>query len=557
MMIMTMMVTLETFMAEERLRRELAENPDDAGLLRDLAALCLVKNQPEEAAELTGRLLAAHPGDPEGSRLRLRVAAMAPDGGEARLELGRLAEERRDWAAAVEAYHPCAERDLSDRRAVLGLARALAGQRRFEEAARAVAGLCAHGCLHLGEYLVHMADYLRLALHPDDALAVTRVARLLFPDNGLIAEQHARSLVNAGHPGEGLREVERARSLGRDGFAIHLTRSAAHHLQGRLDDARAECDAALACCPGDETATMNRTLILMAQGRWEEGWSGYETRLRSYAVDLARLWDGGEVDGDLLVMGEQGLGDQVQCLRYIPLIRPLVRGRLIVQLAEPLLRLARESIPGVDEWVSLSLPLAPHHRVIPMMSLARLLDGGIPGTAAVPFPVLRAPAAAAAPLPAGPGLKVGICWAGGPGYLLDSIRSMPAAEVARLVRRFPGIRFVRLQRGPVGSHVGEVSAGLPLEDGVGNCADYADTAAVIDRLDLVISVDTSLAHVAASLGKETWILLPHVACFRWGQTGERTPLYPSVTLIRQPRCGEGWGEAMDEVTRRLDTRLGR
>lgn len=569
---MTIPVTLDTFLSEARLRQGLEAAPNDATLLREVIGLCLLKGQMDEAVLLSGRLLAVQPDDPEALQLHataliragrsgeaeqplLDALSRSPGGGEAGFDLARLAEERQDWEAALAAYLPCAERDLGNQRAMLGVVGALTQLRRYDEAARALAGLCVHEWPPLGDRLIALADLLRLARRPEDALAVSRTARLLYPDNGVVAEQMARSLVNAGHPEDGLREGERAEALGRRGFSLHLTRSAAFHLLGRLDEALAEADRALDASPSDVTAATNQALVLMAQGRWDDGRPGYDRRIEDFPLDAARLWQGEEMDGTLLLVGEQGLGDQVQCLRYIPLIRPRVKGMLVVQLADPLLRLARGSIAGVDEWRSAAEPFGQYDRVIPMMSLMRVLDGGRPGTVPVPVPFLFPPAQSSVPLPDGPGLKVGLCWAGGPGYLLDSIRSMPAAEIGRLVRRFPQITFYRLQRGPVSSHVGEVRPDLPLVDAVGACADYADTAAVISRLDLVISVDTSLAHVAAALGKETWILIPHVACFRWGQTGEKSALYPTAHLIRQPRYGEGWGETMDEVADRLHSRL--
>lgn len=569
---MTVAVTLETFLAETRLRRDLEDNPADSRVLRDLIGLCLLKGQAEEALRLADRLVRACPDDGEAQRLRgealarlgqgdaafeaLKGAvALDPDGVEARLDLGRQAEERQDWAAALEAYYPCAERDLSNQRAMMGVVNALSGLRRYGDAARALAGLCVHQWPDLGERLALLADLLRLDQRPDESLAVSQTTRMLFPENGMAAMMLGRSLVNVGRPVEGLRELDRASGLGVAGPAVHLARSAAFHLMGCLDDAAAEAGRTQELDPANSDAVSNRALVLMAQGRWDEGLSGYEKRLKTYSIDHGRLWNGEAMEGCLLVLGEQGLGDQVQCLRYLPLIRSRVKGRLVVQLADPLLRLARDSIAGVDEWRSLGETSGDYDRVIPMMSLIKVLDGGAPGSVPVPVPFLRPPAQCLLPLPCGEGLKVGLCWAGGPGYLLDSIRSMPAAEMARLVRRFPQIRFHRLQRGPVGHHVGEVRPDLPLVDAVGGCADYADTAAVIDRLDLVISVDTSLAHVAAALGKETWILIPHVACFRWGQEGEESRLYPSARLIRQQRFGEGWGEVMDQVARRLEERL--
>lgn len=558
---MASVLKVESFLAEGRLRADLDARPDDPVILRELAGICLAKHQPDEALALAERLCAVAPSD-DGARalhakcLRRGVAAADPRSFEAQRELGMAAQEMGDHPRAIDALYACVQMNPRDPDVMVRLAKSLNACRRFDDAVHVYATLMVNTWPGLGDYLASIAENLRSVQRSEDALAVMRFAALLLPDSGPIADYLARALAQAGRWDEALRECERAVSLGTANYELNVVRCTVHHLAGRMDEALAEIDHALSLAPEDEMAIMNRALILMAQGRWDEGWPGYDRRLGGcFLKDAERQWTGEAMDGTLLVVGEQGLGDQIQSLRYLPLIRPRVKGRLVVQLAESLIRLASESLAGVDEWVPLSAPSPAYDRYIPMMSLIKALDRGLPGTRPVPVPFLRPPAETSVALPDAPGFKVGLCWAGSPGFPADYIRSMPASEVARLVRRFPQVTFYRLQRGPVSSHVGEPAAGLPLLDAVRDCADYADTAAVIHRLDLVISVDTSLAHVAAALGKETWILIPHVACFRWGQTGEKTPLYPSATLIRQPRRGEGWGEAMDEVTRRLSTRV--
>lgn len=522
------MLDVESFLAEGRLRGELTARPDDPALLRELAAICLAKRQAEEACTLLDQLCALPAADAPARNLRIQalrqtgrlaealteaeaLAAEQPHDYDTVFQVGELALLLNDYQRCATAMYRCCTAKPTDSRAFLSLSAALTGLRRHDDAAGIRCDLMANAMPQLADYLILLADSCRLALRPDDA-------------------------------------------LGETGFPLHVTEASAHHLDGQVDAAIEAIGKAVALAPDDTVATMNHGLMLMAAGRWQEGWPGYEKRLdQGGGLGDRPRWNGQAMAGTLLVMGEQGLGDQVQCLRYLPLIRPLV-GRLVVQIADPLLRLA-QTIPGIDEWVAGSAPAPAHDCVISMMSLMGLLDQGIPGTAPVPVPFLRPPARANVALPDGGGFKVGLCWAGNPGYAMDSVRSMPASEVARLMRRVPGARYYRLQRGPTAPFVGQLAEDLPILDAVKDCADYADTAAVVDKLDLVITVDTSLAHVAGALGKETWLLLPFVSCFRWGRSGEATALYPNTTLIRQQHRGEGWAEAMDEVALRLAARM--
>jgi tetratricopeptide (TPR) repeat protein len=570
---MTSMVKVDSFLAEGRLRQQLEACPDDVEALRQLAGICLVKRQRDEALTLAERLCALVPGDVDAQLLRGRVleqcgrlaetmaaveaaAQVDPNSFAVNLDMARTAQSLGDHARAAEAFHACATAHPADPQIMMGFAVSLLALHRFDDAVSIYRTLALNIWPQLGEVLVGIAAGLRCAMRNDDAMAVMRAAKLFLPDNPAIADHHGRVLVHVGRLDDALDEIDRAVQLGASNHELRVVRAAAHHVAGRLDMALAEIDQAVAQCPADEAAAMNRALLLMALGRWEEGWLGYDTRVARYiSSDSKRLWAGDPIEGSLLVLGEQGLGDQVQSLRYLPLIRPLVSGRLVVQIAEPLIRLASASFDYVDEWVPLTAPRPDYDRHIPMMSLIQMFDRELPGTCPVPVPFLRSPPDITVCMPDSPGFKVGLCWAGSPGYPMDTIRSMPASEAARLIRRFPQVSFYRLQRGPVGSAIGQPAADLPLMDAIAGCADYAETAAVLDRLDLIITVDTSLAHVAAGLGKETWILIPHAACFRWGQTGETSPMYPSATLIRQPRSGEGWAETMDQVAHRLEERL--
>lgn len=316
----------------------------------------------------------------------------------------------------------------------------------------------------------------------------------------------------------------------------------ANVLQGLGDPAAARdvLDAALARHPGVAELRYNRALALLLLGRWSEGFADYEARWDASGFPSPRrdfglpAWDGAPAPGaTLLLHWEQGLGDTIQFSRYVPRARQRV-GRVVLLGQAPLLRL----LDGLGADTVLAegeaLPRCDLHA--PLLSLPHVLGLG-------PVPPLPPPPSRAAAAPP----QVGLVWAGNPRHGNDRNRSLPPGALAPL-RELPGIALCNLQLGPRRSE-------LPGPDFAPR--DFAETAAIVARLDLVIAVDTALAHLAATLGVETWLLLPFAPDWRWGQTGESTPWYPSMRLFRQRSPGR-WNQPMAaivaELRRRLTTR---
>lgn len=566
------MPSVESFLAEPQLRATLAADPTNTDALRELAVLCVAQHKDAEALELRERLRAAGPESLEDQASRVEIlhrlerpteamtlaetmVATWPQAYEAHWAAGQSALVLGQYQRARLAFGQCCMLRPTDPRAFVFLADTVAKLGLFSDAARVRADLIAYTLPQVHDHLLMIADHLRSDAKTDDALAVAHTARLIFPNSAATAEHHARALLHACRVGEAWEALRRAEELGAAGPGLEITRAGAWHLSRQPAAAAAAADKAVELAPDDSTIRLNRSLLHMALGRWDQGWQDFEARLEQLRwPDYDRLWDGAEMTGTLLLVGEQGLGDQIQSLRYLPLIRPKV-GRLVLSIADPLVRLA-QGLPGIDELRPASTGWPDYDRVLPVMSLQRIVDRGRPGSAPAPVPFLRPPPDPRVTVPTGPGLKVGLCWAGNPSFAMDHARSMPASEIARLVRKLPQARYFSLHRGPVSPFVGQLPADLPVPDAVGACTDYADTASVIDALDLVITVDTSIAHLAGALGKETWLLLPYVTCYRW-LGGDTSLLYPSMRYFRQPHPGEGWAETMDRVAQALAERLPR
>ena len=234
---------------------------------------------------------------------------------------------------------------------------------------------------------------------------------------------------------------------------------------------------------------------------------------------------------------EQGLGDTIQFARYLPLLAE--RGaKVVLACAPPLVPLLR-TIPGVT--------VAPKDGVLPaydfwvdQMSLPRLFGTGAETIPAAQGYITADPARVAAWRPvARSRARVGIVWAGNPAYANDRRRSMPVAALAPILA-VPGVEWISLQAGPAS---GAITAWFGIPDLSERLTDFAATAALVATLDLVITVDTSTAHLAGAMGKTAWVMLAHAADWRWMHGREDSPWYASMRLFRQSAPGDWAGVA--------------
>ena len=283
-------------------------------------------------------------------------------------------------------------------------------------------------------------------------------------------------------------------------------------------------------------------------GNFTKGWRDYEIRSRRKNAPRRfpePLWRGDSLNGArILLHAEQGLGDTLQFLRYVPMVQA-AGGTVILDVPRSLLRLAAE-LPGIATLIGTGDPLPPFEWHCPLMSLplafGTSLDS-IPG----PVPYLRVPAKAWKKAEGlqwpDKGLRVGVVWSGNPLFPEDWIRSIPLRSFASMFRR-EGVHFFSLQMGPAAAQLAEVNA--PVIDLRVAIVDMADTAALIAKLDLVITVDTAVAHLAGALGKTTWVLLPFAPDWRWLIEREDSPWYSTMRLFRQPGFGD-WGSVLERV----------
>ena len=322
--------------------------------------------------------------------------------------------------------------------------------------------------------------------------------------------------------------------------------------QGRLDEAVACYQQAVQLKPDYPEAHWNLALGWLQMGRFEQGWAGYEWRWKckefgSLPPFQPPLWDGSSLDGrTILVHAEQGLGDTLQFIRYVPSLHQR-GGRVILMCQPPLVRLLTRS-PGIERLLAHGDPVPEFDVHTPLLSLPRLLGTTLESVPA-DVPYLDAePQLVEAwrhRLGSYPGFKVGIVWQGNPKFRLDRLRSAPLTEFAPLAR-VPGVHLFSLQKGPGAEQLAPLTDRFPVTDLGSNLDDFVDAAAVLKNLDLVISVDTAIAHLAGALGIPVWVALPFAPDWRWLMGREDSPWYPTMRLFRQDRAGD-WAGVFAEI----------
>ncbi len=379
----------------------------------------------------------------------------------------------------------------------------------------------------------------------DGAVARLREAVALRPD---FAEAHfnlAATLVEADDPAGAVAAWREAERCGADLHGALLGRGLAHYELEEFDAALECFDRILAGNPAHADARLGRSFVMLKRGRYAEGFADYESRFEAAEIKAAHRpmpgppWKGEDPAGaTVLVVAEQGFGDTIQFARYAPLLA--ARGARVVLAVQPPVRTLATTLHGV-EAVAFGDALPPYHWHASLLSLPHLLGPHLHIPAQVPY-FHPDPARAAhwrTRLEALPGLRVGLVWAGDAhrehptGFRVNRRRSLPLTMLAPL-GGVPGVSFVSLQKNERAAEAHAPDAPFPVTDWTAELGDFADTAALVAGLDLVISVDTAVAHLAGALARPVWVLSRHGGCWRWLAGREDTPWYPTARVFNQP-----------------------
>ncbi|MGA7808690.1 tetratricopeptide repeat protein [Bradyrhizobium sp.] len=395
----------------------------------------------------------------------------------------------------------------------------------------------------------------------EESLAENNRALTLDPANADACNNLGNVLRSLGRNDEALPWYDRAIEL-RPNFAGTITNKAVSLVElHRFDEAFALYHQALAIDPDHAPAAWNLALLQMLTGNFEAGWAGREARWKALPKTAPRpskpLWLGdGPIGGKtILLYADEGLGDSIQFSRYIPMLAAR-EARVILSIEDALYRLL-SGLTGITQCLRGSAGMPSEFDLHCSLSSLPLAFGTT--LASIPAETSYLPAPAADRVQAwqqrlGPHdrLRVGLVWSGNPKHNNDRNRSMPLGLLARLLD--VEADFVSLQKDPrPGDRVALVDRN-EIMDPTADLTDFAETAALVSCLDLVITVDTSTAHLAGAMGCATWILLPYTPDYRWLLDREDSPWYPSVRLFRQT-ASRDYASVIDRVRTELQARV--
>lgn len=574
-------------------QRVLADQPDNTEALHGLGLITLDLGLPKRAVPLLARCVAAAPdnglyrtslglallrtGEAEQAAVHfLEAANRAPRNLEPRLLLARALGAADRWGQAHDVLSATVEAfpDRAEAWATKGNTERLMKKRGMaEKSLRRALALAPDD----PDVLNNLGVVLRSLDRTEEAIGYYREALARAPDRALIHANLGNALTHLRRTALAETHLRRAVDLdpaaaeARYNLAVFLTRDeradeAIPHFRtvlaadpknasawtnlgvalldtGDTKGAEDSYRRAIALQPGNTEAHYNLAWVLLLTGQWAEGWQEYEWRWkldhfssRKRAFDQP-LWDGRASPGTLLLHAEQGLGDAIQFVRYAAEAKKLC-ARVVVECPPSLVTLLRGAA-GVDQVIAAGAPLPAFDAHAPFMSLPRLC-GTTPGKvpAAAYLKTADDPPSHLA-LPATSRKRIGVVWAGSPDNKIDRRRTTPARLFADLAATVEA-DFISLQVGPRAGDASAFPAGKLVFACDGKVADFAETAAVITQMDLVIGVDTAVMHLAGAIGKPAWMLVPFMPDYRWLLEREDTPWYPSMRLFRQTKSGD-WG----------------
>ena len=478
-------------------------DPGHFDALHLLGVYALQTDDLEAARDLIGRAIAVNP------------RASMPHA-----NLGTVLQRLGQVDAALQSYKRALELDPANITALSNYGSALLKMRRYVEA------------LPLFERA--------LQLSPDYADALNNLGNAL-----LELHRHHEALVCLG----------RALQI-QPGFMEALfNQGNALQLLNRTDEALHSYAQALALNPQHVEANFNEAICRLLNGDLQGGWPQYEWRWRKPGVSAppsdAPLWLGQTpLQGrSILVHAEQGFGDTIHMCRYVSMLAQ--RGARVVLRVQPALKPLLAALPGAQQVLADGEPLPANDLRCPLLSLPLAFNTAL-DTIPAGAPYVQADpqriAAWQERLGAKTRPRIGLAWAGSSAHANDAFRSIGLLQLREVLT--PQMEFVSLQRDlrAVDRIVLALDAGM--REFAGQQTDFAETAALIAHMDLVISVDTSIAHLAAAMGKPTWILLPFAPDWRWMLNRDDSPWYPTVRLFRQTKAGD-WSDVLAAVVREL------
>jgi len=492
----------------------------------------------------------------QAGALYLKALAVQPNDAYALNLLGVLRCEHGSFLEAVGLITKAIAVKPNFPEALNNLGLALGGLTRYEEALASYDRALAIKP-DFAEVLNNRGNALHELKRYEEALASYDRALAIKPDYAYAFYNRGNALLGLGRPAGAEKSYREALALRPNYPEAHSNLGHTLSALGRAAEAVASCREALRLRPDFADAHNNLCLALLSTGQYDEGWKEHEWRwktkhLSEGARDFSAPRWGGEAIGDrvILLHAEQGLGDTLQFCRYVPLVASVAR--VVLEVQAPLVRLLSQ-LPAIEKIIARGDKLPPFDLQCPLLSLPRAF-GTTLDTIPAATPYLAADPELAADwrerLARLDRLRVGLVWAGEkrlhPELAAVDHRRSVALDTMAPLGEASGVSFISLQKGEPATQTANPPHGMELHDFTADLHDFADTAALIDGLDLVISVDTSVAHLAGALGKPVWLLNRFDTCWRWLLNRDDSPWYPQLRQFRQPAPGD-WNSVIRAV----------
>jgi len=571
--------------AEQACQSVVERQPDCQPALHLLGAITYQTGRPEQAIAHYQTILALNPGHFE-AHANLAIALQAqddvpmavhhfqqalmlnPNHAVLQFNLGNLLVKQQDLEGAIAYFRRAIALQPDYVAAYENLGSALQD---WGELTAALTALQQALRLQPDSAAIHfkLGDLLEALNQVSEAAYHYRQALTLNPNLALAHNHLALALRRLHQPETAIAHLRQAIALQPDDSRTHNNLGVLLQEQNFLSEAIAQCEQAIALDATNASAHLNLGLAVLCAGDFRRGFAEHEWRFQvegqPLPSNLGTAWNGSDLQGrSLLVLMEQGFGDAIQFCRYVPLLAQC-GGRIVVVCRPELVRLF-STVTGIDALIRHGDPIPPVDVYAFSMSLPHLLGDRLEAAVPNQVPYLVAPEDEGF-LPEAlrlrsPELKIGLVWASGlpkaqtnpRRYELQiqshQNRSVPLPWLLRALTVRSDIRLFSLQVGAQAADMAQFSVERQLQDLSGYLKDFADTAVAIAQLDLVISVDTAVAHLVGAMGKPIWVLLPYYADWRWMLERDDTPWYPTMRLFRQAQP-ENWHSALRSVTQAL------
>lgn len=494
----------------------------------------------------------------EAERLYREILVQQPEHADALQLLGVIVQSRGDVTDAEGLFRRSLRANAQQPAVWYNLGSLLFTRQKFADALDAFDRALKLRPTYAAAFANRSAALSALGKHAD-ALASSDRAITFDPNNLQAHSNRGAALTALKRPAEALVSIEKALVLGPDNFETLYNRGRALMSLNRLDEAIADFTRVLAQSPTHAPANYNEGIARLTLGDMPRSWEKYEWRWQNEPLIGKQpafsqaAWNGEDIfDKTILIYGEQGMGDVLQFFRYLPLVAERA-AHTIVMVPSPLKTLLANSAPGLNV-ISLEDPLPPFDVQCALMSLPHVFQTGlanIPGR--TPYITVPADARTRWEAKLGPkaATRVGLVWAGNADHANDRFRSISVKRFEPLLAR--DVELVSLQK-DLRSGDGTWLKKRGVKHYGTDVTDFTDTAALVDLMDVVISVDTSVAHLAGAMGKQTWVLLPAMDVdWRWMLDREDSPWYPTVQLFRQS-AHDDWDSVISRLVSALPKR---